>query len=106
MSHAVYVTASSQAGAAFVNPTGAELRRQALTNPVFKDNATTNLNANEYCVSLGYQRVIGVDPYLNLTAFGTAIRRAGPGNTGNYIVKARRGILFRGGADCVRKVRR
>ena len=105
-SNALYTTATSQAEAAYVNPTGAELRRQALTNPVFKNNATTNMNANEYCVSLGYDRVTSVDPYLNLTGYGITFRRAGPGNTGDFIVKARRGILFRGGADCIRKVRR
>ena len=106
VSHALYNTAASQAYAAFVDPTGAELRRQALTNPVFKDGVTTNMNANEYCVSLGYRRVSGAYPYLNMSGYGSTFRRAGPGNTGNYIVKARRGIMFRGGADCVRKVRR
>ena len=106
VSNAVYNTAVTQAGAAYVNPTGAELRRQALTNNVFLNNADTGMNANEYCVSLGYDRVTSVDPYLNVSGYGTTFRRAGPGNTGDFIVKARRGILFRGGADCIRKVRR
>ena len=104
--HAVYNTAVSQAQAAFVAPTGAELRRQAVTNNVFLNNADTGMDANALCVSRGYDRVTSVDPYLNLTGYGTTFRRAGPGNTGDYIVRARRGILFRGGADCIRKVRR
>ena len=104
--HGTYNTAVSQAQAAFVAPTGAELRRQALTNNVFLNNADTGMDANALCVSRGYDRVTSVDPYLNLTGYGTTFRRAGPGNTGDYIVRARRGILFRGGADCIRKVRR
>ena len=104
--HAVYNMAVSQAQAAFVAPTGAELRRQAVTNNVFLNNADTGMDANALCVSRGYDRVTSVDPYLNLTGYGTTFRRAGPGNTGDYIVRARRGILFRGGADCIRKVRR
>ena len=104
--HAVYNTAVSQAQAAFVAPTGAELRRQAVTNNVFLNNTDTGMDANALCVSRGYDRVTSVDPYLNLTGYGTTFRRAGPGNTGDYIVRARRGILFRGGADCIRKVRR
>ena len=108
-SHAAYSTALAQAKVNYNNnaPEGAELLRQALTNPVFKDSATTNRNADRYCRSRGYDRVTNVDPYLNVAVFGAGpTRRAGPGSTGNYIVKVRRGILFRGGADCVRKVRR
>ena len=96
------VAAQTAAEGVYVAPTGAELRRQALTNNVWLDNTDTGMNANELCVSRGYQRAANVDPYLNLTGFNYSNRSSG----GTYYSRAQRGILFRGGADCVRRVRR
>ena len=95
-------------------PAAAEILRYARQEGELVIGVPGNPNNGNYpggvdafCRSVGYQRSVNVDPYLRDAAntvfsWEYITTRAGPGNSGDYIIRARRAILFRGG-DCVRE---
>ena len=114
--HAAQGTAQSQARQAWIAaaPTAAAILRYARQEGTLFIVAVGHPNVGTYpggvnalCRHLGYQRAVNVDPYLRAAAGGVLswqyiTTRAGPGNSGDYITRARRAILFRSG-DCVRE---
>ena len=115
-SHAVQATSERHAREAWLAapPTAAAILIYArqegelvIAVPGHPNNGRYSGGVNAFCRSVGYQRSANVDPYLRAAAGGVLswdyiTTRAGPGNSGDYITRARRAILFRGG-DCVRE---
>ena len=115
-SHSVQATSQRWAREAWLAapPTAAEILRYARQEGELVIAVTGNPNNGRYpggvdalCRHLGYQRSANVDPYLRdaasvLLSWEYINARAGPGNSGDYITRARRTILFRSG-DCVRE---
>ena len=95
-------------------PTAAEVLRYArqegelvIAVPGHQNNGRYPGGVDAFCRRVGYQRSANVDPYLRdatnlLLSWEYITTRAGPGNSGDYITRAQRTILFRGG-DCVRE---
>ena len=114
--HILPVTSQERARAAWLAgpPTAAEVLRYARQEGELVIAVTGHQNIGVYpggvdafCRHVGYQRSANVDPYLRdaaslLLSWEYITTRAGPGNSGDYITRARRTILFRGG-DCVRE---
>ena len=114
--HALQGTSQSQARQAWIDaaPTAAAILRYARQEGELVIGVAGHPNIGNYpggvdafCRQVGYQRSVNVDPYLRDAAntvfsWEYITTRAGPGNSGDYITRARRAILFRSG-DCVRE---
>ena len=108
-----YNTANISAQGAFVAPTDAERNRWGRSVGDFHHYDSTRIprevtysgGASGWCRHLGYDRAVNVDTYLatgGSDAWGMLNYRAGPGETGDYIARARRPIRFNN-VDCVRR---